>query len=847
MTDRGPDGRFIATGTVRIEADSDGFAEEVRANVDEATAKPATIKVNADTTEANAKIDETKAKLHSLNEGGLGPLGVGAAALLPLLAPLAGGLTAVAGAGAAALASGGGLALIVEQNVKSATTAYTQLQAAQKAVDEATSKNSLNDALIKQKALIDSLSPSTVALGQTVHGLSDEWKSFSNQFVPDTNILVQGVSKLATDSLPKLQPLIQNTFGVAGILIKELDNSINSNGGRGFFSWLSIEGPKDLRGIAEGVGSLGAGFGHLIQAFSPVETQFVNGFDRISSSFNKWTQGLDTNSGFQKFLTTVEKDGPEIVHTLGQVADAGGHILAGFQPLLPYELGFVNFITSVVINHPALATALAGMFTGFEALKIIGTLTGPFALLVNIAEGGLTKMGAFALSEQAVGASAKSAAPEVAALGGAMDATAASGSGLLGILGRIGAFAGIGSLAELGAAAGGGALVGGLAAGIGYTQDKAYNALKSFVNQFANAGHGGGGNADGSTTDNDPGLATAYGPAPPPFYLAKPGGPSQPMPTSSGQPSSTVGAGYAGVNSSTTSNLSSTYADQIGGGSAYNPSNPGGAYIPPKNAGNNPVLPFSAGGGSAAATLAANNAAAYAQTLGLDIMGSLAQGVTTGTNPLTQAFGNLNQKLTGQAQTLGTALESAFSSTLAYGQAAAASMKSNLLNSPSLGSQTSIFMDANGHSTTSFQAAGPNALYGLQQTLATDKHFAGDISKLRQLGLANDLVDQLVQGGPGQSTGIADSILGDPSQIKQLNSVNSQINSTANTYGIQQAQAQSLAQVVTLFQQLIALERTAPGVIVAGINAGLASTMGGGAKTAQLKASTTPSKGVLAR
>lgn len=848
----------VAKATVRIEPDTEGFAEELDAKVEAATqprdarGRFVKIGVDVDTAAATAKLaaldeevkkvnrdgDDLSAKFKELSSGGVAPLAIGIAALIPLLPVAAGGVAALGGSLAAAGAAGIGLGAVVETNIKAATTAYQQLQAAQLAVDTATSKNSLNDALIKQKALVDSLSPSTIALGDSLHSLTNEWKGFSNAFIPDTNVLVTGISKLATDSLPKLQPLIQNTFGVANTLIKDLDNSVNSTGGKTFFSWLSVEGPRDLQGFATGLGSIGSGFAHLMQDFTPVETQLVDGFDHIAASFDKWTSNTDTNAGFQKFLTTVEKDGPQVVHTIGQIADAAGHIAAGLAPLLPYELGFINFITSVIINHPALDVALAAMFTGFEALKIVGTITGPIGTLVGVAKAGAVWLFGFSAAEDAVGASAAGATGKVVALDVAMDGAAGKAKGLMGLLG-------ISSFAELASVAG---VVGGLGAVIAGGSWIAAHVGPGSYSDSGRATPEDVKNAQALTGNEWAGMGPDI----------SGGQPTTILPGGIAVPTDSLPAGSAGTHipGSYTQNLAQSNSHDavnniVGGNNTpmLPPGSISGApYVPPKNAGNNPVLPLNpTGGGSAAATLAANNAAAYAQTLGLNIMASLAAGVTTGTNPLTQAFGNLNQKLTGQAQTLGTALESAFNSTLAYGQAAAASMKSNLLNSPTLGSQTSIFMDAQGHSTTSFIASGPNAQFGLQQTLAADKHFAGDISKLRQLGLSGDLVDQLVQGGPQQSVGIADSILGDPSQIKQLNSLNSQINSTANTYGIQQAQAQSLAQVVTLFQQLIALERTAPGVIVAGINAGLSSVVGGGGKTAQLKAATTPSKGVLAR
>jgi len=246
------------------------------------------------------------------------------------------------------------------------------------------------------------------------------------------------------------------------------------------------------------------------------------------------------------------------------------------------------------------------------------------------------------------------------------------------------------------------------------------------------------------------------------------------------------------------------------------------------------------GAPSAAVTAAANNAQGLAAILGLNLMQSLAQGITTGTNPLTQAFTNINQKLTGQAQTLGTALESIFSSALAFGQQAAASLAYNVTGAPTVGTYTSIYMDAQGRSTTTQQS---QTVGSAMNTLFTDQKFVADIKKAGQMGLSPAFVQQFIAAGPS-SLSVLDALVNSaPGTIGQLNAVNSQITALGGTYGYQAAMDKYGTQETSLLAQIRDLLAAAPAATGAHVGTAISTA----AKTPQLRAATTPSKGVLAR
>lgn len=823
--------------TVRISPDFAGFDEETRARIDAAVPDRKDVKVGADTGDAQAKLallDEEVKKVDrdassaSRSLSGLGGsvnlISVGIASALPALPTLLGGLGAAAGAftamGASALSSGA----VVVTGIQQAVKANQELAAAQKAVDDATTKAGRTKALEEQAALIDKLGPSTIAFGQALSDITADWAKFADSFIPQELQLAAGFEHLEKDVLPQLRPLISNTFGVAQTEIAKLDAAVNSPGGKSFFSWLATEGPHDLQVVTDGLGHFAAGFGHLLIAFTPVERELVQGFDNIGRRFAAATQDLGTNSGFQKFLTTAERDGPLLVHTLSDVASAVGHIGLAISPVLPLELKFIDGIAQLINDHPAIAAALGAMFLGFEALKVINTIVGPLATVASIAATGAAGMFGFAGGETAIGDAAAAATPEVAALDGAMAGAATRGLGLLSVL------------SQVGLVLGGGAIVG---AGLGAASDQAKksgNFLTHTLGDVLGMLKSGGnfGSPDFTNNAEDFGSFVAGG-VPVTSTVSgtvnSSGGdrPSKP----SGQPG--FFGGFGNLAKSLTQSTSSLGGiPEIGNIVSYSSPFTGGA--------GGGALPLTGGGGSnAAATAAQNNAAALAYLLGINLPANLAKGIADGTNPLTQTFQNLNGKLTGTAQTLANTLENIFSTALQYGQQAEQSLVPNLINGlPQMGTSTLVTVGKDGQLVRTVQSP---ILGGLQLTLANDQRFVADIAKARKLGLDNSLLQQFVQAGPS-SLDQLDQLVNGSTDIKAVNSTFGQITSLANQYGTQQAQLQYLSEMSDDLKTLItAVVSALPPAIGKQVAAALNTAVAPAARSA----AATPSKGVVAR
>jgi hypothetical protein len=862
--------------TVRISPDTTGFREEAESEINAAVPDRKSVRIDADTAAAQAQVaalDEEVKKVERDSrsaQGNISKMGVGLAAALPALPTVLGGITALGAAFTAAGTAGIGFGVVVESAFKQATKAQQELLAAQSAVDNATTSASRTTALEKQAALIKELGPNVIALAQAEKDVGTQWKTFTDSFTPDITKGVSEVSRLASDVLPQLQPMIANTFGVMDTLLRRLDQAATSQGGRSFFSWLATEGPRDLEGLAVAAGHFGSGLAHIAEAFTPVEHQLIAGIDNITAKFSTWAGSLSSSAGFQKFLDTLAKDGPMLVHTLGDVAVAFGHIGGALGVLLPYELRFLDDLAKIVSGHPAVAAALAGLFTGFEAFKVVSQVTGPISTLWDLlkganawmagtalsttavatstaavgaaataadapaslflgtvgaytplATGGAGALNFFASAEATVGTTAAAAEPEVAALGGTIAATAASASNLLGLLGK-GGLAGMGVVASL--------------AGVSYFDKAGSSQIK-----ISGAG------ADEQSLEQQVNQLNSTLKVP---YL---GGKTwtkdqalqfiaQNSTAASDANLARIGGG-SGVSASDIQMSSNTYQDQVPGQSSSYFGNPDASSTPdyysqflkglndPAN-----MLPLTGGGGGkAAATAAQNLAIAQADVLGLNIMGALAQGIATGTNPLTQAFSNLNQKLTGPAQTIGTALEQVFNAALAAGQKARNSLLGDVTGPSTMGSITNVTMGPDGKLVSNVQSP---LLGNFANTLNTDQRFVTDISKAKKLGLNNDLLQQFVNAGPSSLSNLDSLVSGGAGDVGQLNKIDNQILGLGNAYGAQQA-ADQRNQMIELLGQLLAATKTSP--------AQMAQFLNGTAKAGQQLAAATPGLGMFTR
>ncbi|HEY5201659.1 MAG TPA: hypothetical protein VIJ31_12215, partial [Acidothermaceae bacterium] len=598
--------------------------------------------------------------------------------------------------------------------------------------------------------------------------------------------------------------------GAVSTILTNLNTALQSPAAQQFFAWLAGAAEQDILGLTKAFGGFGVGILDIFQAFAPLETLVVNGLAGMGTAFADWASHLAASQGFQQFLAYVAQNGPLLTKTLGDIGLDVGKILAALTPLLPPLLQVVDFLTKVIGygNVPDILVAIA---LGFTAIKLAATVGGWLETFGSSINDVVVKLGLMRAAEVTAGGTVD-VAPAVTSLGtvgGAADAATLSVKGLLGALGTLTAAV----------------FVVKIAMEIDSKQSNHVSAVpdKGFWGQLVNAGN--------VVPDWISSMLTPKKSAP---------GPTIGQAPTVDNPAWDLAVGI----DSSAADLQNTFNSQVSGSPTSYFGNVGAAGGAPGGGTNNPPaysIPNTATGAqNAAATAAANNAAGLAALLGLNLMQSLAQGITTGTNPLTQAFTNINQKLTGPAQTLGTALQTIFTNALALGQQAAQSLAFSVTSAPTVGSYTSVYMDAQGRSTTTTQSPLVGSAFN---ALITDQKFVADLQKAAAMGLAPSLRAQFVAAGPSSFPTLDALVNSGQGAVSTLNSENAAITALGNSYGLQVAQQQFGPQTLTTLQQIRDQQAQLPAAIGTSVAAALNHT----GATAKVAAANTANKGVFAR
>lgn len=334
----------IAEASVKIGADLKDLRAEIMGGAEAATAGvSASVKIDADTAEADAKIAATDAELDHVNgrtvtakvkvssgagqdaEKGISSLLTGVVALGPALVPVT---AAVIGFGGAAAASLGAAAL-------GAGTVALAFGAIKKEV-----AGDLTPALNQLK--------STASAG----------------ILPG----VKADIALLIPALPKVNQLIAGTSTEIGKLSREAGAGLGGSAFSSFFAYVDRSAVPILNELGHTVGNVAEGVAKLAVGFAPVTAEVGAGLESLSSKF---AASAGSTAGFHDFVSYVVQEGPQVAHTLEDVAGAGEHLASALAPIGTVSLDVIDGFAKItsVVPTPALTALLAAVAGGAVAFK----------------------------------------------------------------------------------------------------------------------------------------------------------------------------------------------------------------------------------------------------------------------------------------------------------------------------------------------------------------------------------------------------------------------------------------------------------------------------------------------
>lgn len=256
----------------------------------------------------------------------------------------------------------------------SVQTAENSVADAARAVANAQTKagEAGSSAVDKIKAKLDALNPATVAFAQFLRN------SILPAITSLKNAAANGLLPGLEQGLQALTPLLGPLTSFVGSLATEMGNlaaqagkALTSPFWVNFFTWVAATAGPTIDTFAHIVANIAKGFAGLLKAFSPVVTQLGNGLEHLSAKFAAFGANASNNKGFQSFLHYVETSGPQLVHTLEDVAGAFGHILTALEPLGSIALSIIGGISNAISSIPTpVLTILLGLISAIATVLL---------------------------------------------------------------------------------------------------------------------------------------------------------------------------------------------------------------------------------------------------------------------------------------------------------------------------------------------------------------------------------------------------------------------------------------------------------------------------------------------
>lgn len=410
----------VKLATAEAVAKLDAFKEDLRS-------------VNGKTATAKINVDDKGVRDATQGMSGLMAAAVALApAAVPVLAAVTGGIVAVGSAATAGAAGLGAFAAVAKTDLGQVKDASDKITQAQQRVTLAISSTQRKTALAQEAALWKSLSPAEAGAVRELQNFQDTWKGFAATFDPQVFGLMAGGLRIAEAGLSNLAPLVLGASGALKTLEDHARAALESPYWQHFFAFLGQQAGPAITALGTTLGNLAHGFAGLLEAFAPVARQVEAGMVHLSARFAEFGTSA-SKGGLQQFVDYVQREGPQLVSTIGQIGSALVHISAAVAPLGGVELQVIKALAEgldkLATTAPGLLEVAAAVYSVTKVRDLLAPLGAKFLAVggaaTTMATEGVASMDALA------GATAADAAKSEAALAG-WQASIAAKLGLIG-------------------------------------------------------------------------------------------------------------------------------------------------------------------------------------------------------------------------------------------------------------------------------------------------------------------------------------------------------------------------------------------------------------------------------
>ncbi|MFC1413362.1 transglycosylase SLT domain-containing protein [Streptacidiphilus sp. N1-12] len=225
------------------------------------------------------------------------------------------------------------------------------------------------------KDLLGSAGPANDAVRHIAQAF-DEWAQANSKVVvkPIADFL-----NVVKPGLTLLTPLLDKTSAALDKGVKALAGWVKGKEAATNIKALTAAFTPLAANLGGALGNALRGILNLFVAFLPTSIRLTGGIKGLSDTFLKWSQNLDKNQGFQKFVRFVNTEGPKVWNDLGIITASLIKFTTALNPLGTLVLtGLTNLIKYLGELDPAtinaIATAIAAVVLASKGLELIAPL-----------------------------------------------------------------------------------------------------------------------------------------------------------------------------------------------------------------------------------------------------------------------------------------------------------------------------------------------------------------------------------------------------------------------------------------------------------------------------------------
>lgn len=282
------------------------------------------------------------------------------AAVGPLTAAMGGLLSVIAGTipGVGALAAG------IIPVVKGYAEMHKELETAQKKLDTMNpTMKGYADQVEKVKNIQKDLNEQYGPMVTGIDSLMEAWNRFKEATHDDAMGLIVQSLGLAQQAIPLLIPLFDAFAPVIEGVLSDLSGFMAGPEMAEFLTFARDIGPHLFDGMLRSMGNIGQVIMNLAEAFGPFAVFMTDGLQRMTARWVEWSDNLGSTEGFKNFIQFAVENGPKMLDTLRELAEALINVGEGLAPLGSSNLTALRVLAEVIAKLPPdLITALAVAF-----------------------------------------------------------------------------------------------------------------------------------------------------------------------------------------------------------------------------------------------------------------------------------------------------------------------------------------------------------------------------------------------------------------------------------------------------------------------------------------------------